>query len=39
LQIYNEKIFDLLAETNALKPLAVHESKLDGIFVEGLSEY
>ncbi|KAL4463423.1 hypothetical protein ABPG72_006745 [Tetrahymena utriculariae] len=39
LQIYNEKIFDLLQDNNLNKPLGIHESKLDGIFVEGLSEY
>ena len=39
LQIYNEKIYDLLQDTNKSKPLAIRENKLYGIFVEGLAEY
>jgi len=39
LQIYNEKIYDLLQDFAKPKPLNLHESKLDGIFVEGLAEY
>lgn len=39
LQIYNEKIFDLLQDQSIPKALQIHESKLDGIFVEGLTEY
>ncbi|OMJ92735.1 hypothetical protein SteCoe_4488 [Stentor coeruleus] len=39
LQIYNEKIFDLLQETSNPRPLAIRENKMYGIFVEGLAEY
>jgi Kinesin motor domain len=39
LQIYNEKIFDLLQENPKIKPLAIRENKIYGIFVEGLAEY
>jgi hypothetical protein len=39
LQIYNEKIYDLLVESDYPVPLSIHESRLDGVFVEGLSEY
>lgn len=48
LQIYNEKIYDLLSDIPKPKSLAIHESRSDGIFVgyislikiiEGLSEY
>lgn len=33
LQIYNEKIYDLLQDFPKTKALNIHESKLDGIFV------
>jgi len=33
LQIYNEKIYDLLQDFPKPKALNIHESKLDGIFV------
>jgi len=39
LQIYNEKIYDLLQDTVESKPLFIHENKIEGIFVEGLTEY
>lgn len=47
LQIYNEKIFDLLQDSNLGKELKIHESKEDGVYVgficgnnlEGLTEY
>ena len=39
LQIYNEKMFDLLQDMKAKNPLTVREDKHHGIFVEGLSEY
>lgn len=39
MQIYNEKIFDLLSDSRTLQPLNIHESKIDGLFVEGLVEY
>ena len=38
LQIYNEKIFDLLGKDHG-KTLQIRESKLYGIFVEGLAEF
>lgn len=39
LQIYNEKLFDLLQDTHNKNPLQIREEKLQGIYVEGLSEY
>lgn len=33
MQIYNEKIYDLLQEQMHPKPLSIHESKFEGIFV------
>jgi len=39
LQIYNEKLYDLLQDTYTRHPLQIREDKLTGIFVEGLSEY
>lgn len=39
LQIYNEKIFDLLQDSQDCKALSIHENKIEGIFVEGLTEY
>jgi hypothetical protein len=39
LQIYNERIFDLLQDSNLTKSLNVREDKTSGIFVEGLAEY
>jgi hypothetical protein len=39
MQIYNEKIYDLLSDQQKPVPLQIHESKIDGLYVEGLSEY
>jgi len=39
LQIYNEKLLDLLVGTNQMKPLKIREDKINGIYVEGLTEY
>lgn len=39
LQIYNEKIFDLLQNPSRDKPLNIREEKDSGIFVENLAEY
>ena len=39
MQIYNEKIFDLLQDKAEAKALNIRENKLEGIFVEGLTEY
>jgi hypothetical protein len=39
LQIYNEKLFDLLQDRKNDKPLHIREDKHAGIFVEGQSEY
>jgi hypothetical protein len=38
LQIYNEKIFDLLQDS-IKHPLNLREDKFTGVFVQGLSEY
>ena len=37
LQIYNQKIYDLLQDFPKPKALNLHQSKLDGIFVQGLA--
>lgn len=39
LQIYNEKIYDLLQDADSKSPLQIREDKHNGIYVEGLSEY
>lgn len=39
LQIYNEKLYDLLQDKKNDKPLVIREDKHAGIFVEGQSEY
>ena len=39
LQIYNEKIYDLLQETDFKTSLQIREDKHSGIYCEGLSEY
>jgi kinesin family protein 3/17 len=39
LQIYNEKILDLLVGNQYAKPLKIREEKVQGIYVEGLTEY
>ena len=39
IQIYNENIYDLLRDWKMDKPLAIHEDRIHGIYVEGLSEY
>ena len=39
LQIYNERIYDLLQDPKRAKPLKIRESKIQGIFVEGLAEF
>lgn len=39
LQIYNEKLLDLLVGNFYAKPLKVREDKYQGIYVEGLTEY
>ena len=39
LQIYNEKLYDLLQDKNNKHPLVIREDKYSGIFVEGLTEY
>ena len=38
LQIYNERIYDLLQDT-ITNPLNIREDKLSGLYVEGLTEY
>ncbi|CAI2378169.1 unnamed protein product [Moneuplotes crassus] len=39
IQIYNEKLFDLLQDKDNTRSLNIREDKHDGIFVEGLTEY
>ena len=39
LQIYNEKIFDLLRDPGRVNPLQVKEDALSGFYVDGLSEF
>lgn len=39
IQIYNEKLYDLLQDTYSKNPLQIREDKLQGIYVEGLAEY
>jgi hypothetical protein len=39
LQIYNEKLFDLLMDRDNTRPLVIREDKHAGIFIEGMSEY
>ena len=39
IQIYNEKLFDLLQDPRRDKALRIRENKLYGIFVEGLAEF
>ncbi len=38
-QIYNEMVFDLLHDPSASRPLAIHETVEDGVYVEGLTEF
>lgn len=39
IQIYNEKLYDLLQDPDIEHPLVIREDKNAGIFVEGLTEY
>ena len=39
LQIYNEKLYDLLQDGKRENPLVIREDKYSGTFVEGCSEY
>jgi hypothetical protein len=39
IQIYNEKLYDLLQDPDIEHPLIIREDKMAGIFVEGLTEY
>ena len=39
MQIYNEKLYDLLQDNKNVNPLSIREDKFSGIYVEGLSEY
>ena len=39
IQIYNERIYDLLSSNDIFNPLRIREDKISGIFVEGLTEY
>lgn len=39
MQIYNEKMYDLLEDRESKHPLLVRESRVNGIYVQGLTEY
>ena len=39
MQIYNEKLFDLLEDRESKHPLLIRENKYSGIYVQGLTEY
>lgn len=39
LQIYNEKLYDLLQDSKAKKALNIREDAVSGIYVEGLAEF
>lgn len=39
IQIYNERLYDLLQDPKNENPLVIRQDKLAGIFVEGLTEY
>jgi hypothetical protein len=39
IQIYNEKLYDLLQDPDIEHPLVIREDKIAGMFVEGLTEY
>lgn len=39
IQIYNEKLYDLLQDPKTENPLVIRQDRLAGIFVEGLTEY
>lgn len=39
IQIYNEKLYDLLQDPDIEHPLVIREDKMAGMFVEGLTEY
>jgi len=39
MQIYNEKLYDLLQDRESKHPLLVRENKYSGIYVQGLTEY
>ena len=39
IQIYNEKLYDLLQDNRSINPLSIREDKFSGIYVEGLTEY
>ena len=38
-QVYNENVFDLLTDQPSPKPLPIHETDEEGVFVEGLAEF
>lgn len=39
MQIYNEKLYDLLQDRESKHPLLIRESKYNGIYVQALTEY
>jgi hypothetical protein len=38
-QVYNELVFDLLQDPAAARPLTIHETVEDGVYVEGVAEF
>lgn len=38
-QIYNEKLFDLLEDRESKHPLLIRENRYSGVYVQGLTEY
>lgn len=39
LQIYNEKLYDLLQDQETVHPLLIRESRIGGIYVQGINEF
>lgn len=39
MQIYNEKLFDLLEDRESKHPLLIRENRYNGVYVQGLTEY
>ena len=39
IELYNEKLFDLLQDNEQMRPLNIREEKVTGLYVEGLAEY
>lgn len=39
IQVYNENIYDLLRDYRLNMPLSIKEDSINGLYVNGLSEY